>query len=134
MEVSYGVLAVSRLSKRVVLVESHRGKWGFPKGHPEQEDESEVATALRELKEETGISTCEISPADFYESEYVYEQDGEQSTKRVRLYLGYVEDEAVTPRAGEIREVRWCTYEEAQALLTFKDAKLALDSIKSLLV
>jgi 8-oxo-dGTP pyrophosphatase MutT (NUDIX family) len=42
---------------RVLLVQDAKSKkWGFPKGHREEVDESDVATAQRELQEETGIS------------------------------------------------------------------------------
>lgn len=41
---------------RVLLVQDAKSKkWGFPKGHREEVDESDVATAQRELLEETGI-------------------------------------------------------------------------------
>jgi 8-oxo-dGTP pyrophosphatase MutT (NUDIX family) len=42
---------------RVLLVQDAKSrKWGFPKGHREEIDESDVATAQRELLEETGIA------------------------------------------------------------------------------
>jgi 8-oxo-dGTP pyrophosphatase MutT (NUDIX family) len=41
---------------RVLLVQDARTKkWGFPKGHREDTDESDVMTAQREVLEETGI-------------------------------------------------------------------------------
>jgi len=43
------------LSDRMLLVLGRQsGKWGFPKGHEEQ-GETEATTAVRELREETGI-------------------------------------------------------------------------------
>jgi 8-oxo-dGTP pyrophosphatase MutT (NUDIX family) len=42
---------------RVLLVQDAKSKkWGFPKGHREEVDVSDVATAQRELFEETGIA------------------------------------------------------------------------------
>ena len=42
---------------RVLLVQDAKSKkWGFSKGHREEIDESDVATAQRELLEETGIA------------------------------------------------------------------------------
>ncbi len=42
---------------RVLLVQDAKTKkWGFPKGHREECDTSEIHTAERELHEETGIS------------------------------------------------------------------------------
>ncbi len=41
---------------RVLLVQDARTKkWGFPKGHREESDESDIQTAQREMMEETGI-------------------------------------------------------------------------------
>jgi 8-oxo-dGTP pyrophosphatase MutT (NUDIX family) len=41
---------------RVLLVQDARTKkWGFPKGHREELDESDIHTAQREMMEETGI-------------------------------------------------------------------------------
>lgn len=48
-------IIVCDASQRYLLVFGKKsGKWGFPKGHQE-EGETEEETALRELKEETGI-------------------------------------------------------------------------------
>ncbi len=41
---------------RVLLVQDAKTKkWGFPKGHRESEDTDDLATAIREVQEETGI-------------------------------------------------------------------------------
>ena len=40
-----------------LLVRGHEGFWGFPKGHVEA-GESEQATALREIREETGLDVA----------------------------------------------------------------------------
>ncbi len=41
---------------RVLLVQDAKSKkWGFPKGHREETDMSDIATAQREVEEETGI-------------------------------------------------------------------------------
>ena len=48
------------LDKRTVLLIKHNsGHWDFPKGHVEGE-ESEVETAIREVKEETGLDAKAI--------------------------------------------------------------------------
>ena len=39
-------------NKKVLLVQQKKGRWGFPKGHVEN-NETEKETALREVKEET---------------------------------------------------------------------------------
>ena len=41
--------------KKVLLIKQTNGIWGFPKGHVE-ENETELQTAEREVKEETGLT------------------------------------------------------------------------------
>lgn len=42
---------------RVLLVQDAKSKkWGFPKGHREESDASDIETAQREVQEETGIA------------------------------------------------------------------------------
>ena len=55
---SCGVLVLSA-DERSFLLMRHRNRWDLPKGHIEP-DESELDCALRELREETGISADQI--------------------------------------------------------------------------
>jgi 8-oxo-dGTP pyrophosphatase MutT (NUDIX family) len=41
--------------KVLIVQDAKTGKWGFPKGHREPQDGSDLETACRELLEETGI-------------------------------------------------------------------------------
>ncbi|WP_433534353.1 NUDIX hydrolase [Micromonospora sp. CA-249363] len=58
-----GALVVN--AARQILVIRHRRYrlWLLPGGHIEQSDESLLATALRELFEETGITAAEVAPS-----------------------------------------------------------------------
>lgn len=40
----------------LVIQDAKTKKWGFPKGHREDVDASDVDTAIRELQEETGLA------------------------------------------------------------------------------
>ena len=46
--------------KKVLLIKQTNGVWGFPKGHVE-ENETELQTAEREVKEETNIDVKTLS-------------------------------------------------------------------------
>lgn len=60
--------------------------WDFPKGNIE-EGESEEATAMREIKEETGIKNMNFIP-DFKEKiSYVYKKGNDTVFKNVVFYL-----------------------------------------------
>ena len=56
------VLSPDNTNRKVLLIKHENGgHWAFPKGHVE-EGETEVETALREIKEETGLSTLTSAP------------------------------------------------------------------------
>jgi ADP-ribose pyrophosphatase YjhB (NUDIX family) len=89
--------------------------WIFPKGHVEGEETLE-ATALRELREEAGYQGRVVAPVGGSEfasgSEIVC----------VQYFLVLISPGAKAV-ASEDREQRWCTTEEAAALLSFADAR-----------
>jgi 8-oxo-dGTP pyrophosphatase MutT (NUDIX family) len=49
------VVLSSDLQSILLVLDSRSNKWGFPKGHRESYDKDDLATAKRELFEETGI-------------------------------------------------------------------------------
>ena len=49
------------LTKRTDSVEHHKGQISFPGGMVDNDDESEIATALREIEEEIGIPSSMIT-------------------------------------------------------------------------
>lgn len=49
------ILLSSDLTSTLLVCDARTGKWGFPKGHREDSDSSDLATAVRECHEETGL-------------------------------------------------------------------------------
>lgn len=99
------------------------GHWDFPKGHVEEYDDSEMATALRELEEETGITDVAILP-DYHESMY-YEFDRGRK-ERVKKTVIYFLAEAMATEVKisfEHKNFTWLSFEEAVKRLTFGNAK-----------
>lgn len=88
----------------------------LPKGHPDG-DESELEAALREVREETGVS---VEPVEkLGEIEYTYERKGQPVAKRVAFYLlEYRSGELA--HDDEIEAVRWMPLEEAARSLTYE--------------
>lgn len=84
----------------LVLMQTN-GSWSFPKGHMDP-NETETETALRELREETGL-TVTGKPEATATLEYPLVPYGR---KQVVLYLWQVCGE-VEPQESEIRAYRW---------------------------
>lgn len=106
-------------NNKVLLVYEKRGNfWGFPKGHME-EGETEIETALREVKEEVGIDV-KINPEKRYAINYII---GNEIDKTTVLYLATPITEDVVMQEAEIENFKWCSYEEALETLKFDNLK-----------
>lgn len=117
-----------RLGKLEYLLglQSHSRCWSVPKGHMER-GESERETALRELREETGI-TANLHN-DFREV-FTY-RISPIARKELVLFLGEAEGEPVFDER-EILEVRWMTLEEARPHL-LPDAAAVMEKAEAYL-
>lgn len=90
----------------LLLFQRFSQSWSFPKGHMEA-GETEQETALRELREETGLSVV-LTP----NRRAVVEYDlSPHIRKQVVYFLGETEGE-VQCRPGEIESFRWVKREE----------------------
>lgn len=126
---SYGVVAVKKNDLgewQYLLVEQYdkRGGsfWALPKGHPEGDEAPEVA-ALRELKEEVGLSTVTLEPNCQFEQHYSFKWEGVLVNKTVVYFLGYAAQGSLTPQAGEIARAGWFDFKKAQNRLTHQNTK-----------
>ncbi len=104
----------------------HSGHWSFPKGHTE-EGESEVETALREIKEETNIDVM-IDPT-FRETVTYFPRKDTQ--KVVVYFLAKAKSYDFVPGEGEIAEVRWVDIGHAHNLLIYENDKTIVNKAKS---
>ncbi|MBE6604315.1 MAG: NUDIX domain-containing protein [Ruminococcaceae bacterium] len=120
-EKSCGALVVRREGENYyILMIRHKagGHRSFPKGHMEA-GESEYATALREVMEETSSRIAIIS--DFRETVSYSPSPGVM--KEVVYFLAFTTDESIKAREGEIAEVEWVPIEKAEACLTHENDK-----------
>ncbi len=131
-EKSCGAL-VYRVKNDIVelLLLRHRagGHWSFPKGHVEP-GENEIQTALREVREETGL---DISLLDgFRETVEYYPKPNVK--KLVVYFLGASDPNQETHRQEkEISEIIWTSVDNAQNMVTFKNDKNLIVSAKKFL-
>jgi 8-oxo-(d)GTP phosphatase len=102
---------------RVALVHRPRyDDWTLPKGKHEP-GEDDVATALREVQEETGFHGR--IERDLGVIRYTVEKHGAVLPKVVRYYVMRVGAGAFEPNR-EVDELRWVTREQAAQLLTYE--------------
>jgi 8-oxo-dGTP pyrophosphatase MutT (NUDIX family) len=101
-----------------LLVQMKRGHWSFPKGHM-KDGESELETAKREVKEETNL-IIDIIPNFRKSVSYLSKT---HSTKEVVYFLAKATTDNVKKQDKEIKAISWCTYEEADNLLSFFEDK-----------
>ncbi|MBQ7990998.1 MAG: NUDIX domain-containing protein [Oscillospiraceae bacterium] len=103
----------------------HSGHWSFPKGHTEA-GESEIQTALREIKEETGIDVM-IDPT-FRETVTYYPKKDTQ--KVVVYFLAKARSYDVVPAEGEIAEAKWVDFGYANSLLIYENDRTIVAKAK----
>jgi len=105
----------------------HKG-WVFPKGliGDTIDNESREDTAVREVKEETGID-AEIIQELPTPVQYWYQLKGEKIFKTVYFYLMKHRGGDFKERDHEMMDVRWTTEEEVQKTLTYKNDKKAFE-------
>ncbi|MBQ8340386.1 MAG: NUDIX domain-containing protein [Clostridia bacterium] len=125
-EKSCGALVVRREGEQYyILMIRHKagGHRSFPKGHMEA-GESEYATALREVMEETSSRVAILS--DFRATVSYSPTPGVM--KEVVYFLAFTTAAEIRPRAGEIAEVEWVPLEEAEGCLTHENDKTVFRS------
>jgi bis(5'-nucleosidyl)-tetraphosphatase len=129
---SFGVIPFHRIDgeTRFLLIQHNAGHWAFPKGHAER-GESERESALRELREETGIQDVQLIESRIFEERYTKTWRGDARKlvrKTVRYFLGEVSNPKVTVQVEEIQAYRWATLAEARKLITYSESRRLLET------
>ncbi len=114
---------------KILLVKNHNGKcWTFPKGHIEL-NESEKQTALREIKEETGLSVT-IEPN--FRQTSIYRPYG-KIKKYVVFFLARACESSVVIQKNEIDYYLWVSLDDAMKLCSHdNDTKILVEVNKRL--
>lgn len=113
-------------SKVLIVYEKNRNFWGFPKGHIE-EGETEVQTALREVKEEVGIDVKVLDEKYRYAINYIIEDKQIDKTSIFYIAETIEDDVNITNQEAEIEDSKWVTIEDAFNILTFDNSKEVLE-------
>jgi len=110
----------------------HHG-WVFPKGliGDKKENESKEDTAVREVKEETGISgkiVKTLTPVEYW---FVFE--GEKIKKTVYYFLMEHAGGDIAKHDQEMENVEWLTKDKVEERLTYKSDKKAWQEARNLI-
>lgn len=122
---SFGIIPIQKRGGKIfILIIKHINGhyWGFPKGKPSS-GEVPHETAIRELKEETGLEVKEMISGRLFHEEYSFEFEGKHFHKEVVYFPAIVLGEAVVSHPEEIEEVQWCLLEQLETILTYGPSK-----------
>lgn len=122
-QVSAGGVAYRRqgdLLEVVLISVGDQRRWQLPKGLVNQGESHEQA-AVREVSEETGLSTELVEPLDKVEYWFYAYQSGQRVRihKYVHFFLLHYLSGDVADHDQEVNEARWLDINQAQKLLTF---------------
>ena len=127
-EKSCGAVVFRREGGRIyILMIRHKagGHRSFPKGHMEK-DETEYLTAIREVREETGIQP--VLRSDFRETVHYHPMPGVE--KEVVYFLSETRQSDIRPREGEIAEVEWVDAEQVDNTLLYENDRTVYRAAK----
>ncbi len=129
---SCGFVAFRRVrsENHYLIIKSLNGDIGFPKGHMES-GETEIQTAIRELKEETGIEV-RVIPGFVRQIEYPLKRKAD-TIKQSVYFLGECITDRITCQECEVADAAFLPYEEALSKLTFDETKSILSDAEKAL-
>ena len=109
----------NQVNKVLICFRKNENLWSLPKGKPENR-ETVRQTALREVKEETGLDTFIIDK--IAEINYIFLNNiGENIHKKVHFFLMESKGGSIEYHDKEFDKVTWKSFETAKTLLTYKN-------------
>jgi len=115
-----------------LLLNYPQGHWDFVKGNG-YEGDSPHETALRETKEETGISDIEFIDGFEESVEYNFRFKNEDIHKIVVFFLAKTNEKKIT-LSHEHNDFVWLEYDDAIKKTTFRNAKNVLSKTNEFLL
>jgi 8-oxo-dGTP pyrophosphatase MutT (NUDIX family) len=106
--------------------------WALPKGWVEK-GEDPAQTAVREVREETGLHTRVLRKVDEISYQFYSRADHDRVSKTVHLFLLECLGGNTDDHDSEVEEARWFPIAEAGQRLTYKNEREALGKAAILL-
>ena len=110
---------------KYLLVCEHGGYWVFPKGHMEG-GESEHETALREIKEETGLDVTFVDGFQVKDEHNLAREGRPNTIKQTIYFLAKYERQEFVPQKSEVSQIVLVDFETAMVTLQFDSFKYIL--------
>lgn len=121
MEKSCGAIVYKKENNeyKYLLVYQNNGHYSFPKGHIEN-NETELETALREIKEETNL---DVNIDTNFRHVITYFVESKNIMKDAVYFVATPKTNDLKNQEGEIIKCDWYTYDEVLNLLEFENSK-----------
>jgi bis(5'-nucleosidyl)-tetraphosphatase len=120
---------------QALVVNQYGSSWSFPRGHIE-EGESALEAAIREIKEESGVTGLElIKELGAYKRHKMRLDGSDDKTemKIITMFLFKTKQEKLCPSDPRNPEARWVDKEKVASILTHrKDKEFFKSILKSL--
>ena len=124
-----GVIIFYRFPNKIkyLLLKHRQGHWAFCKGH-KKTGEAKIDTAIRELREETGITKMTLLRKSILVREsYIMKNGyGVRKQKINDFFIAESKKRKVIIDRKEIINYRWCGFNAALSQITFNQSKIAL--------
>lgn len=112
----------------LLIKHANGGHWSFPKGHVEP-GETETETAIREVKEETGIDAM----VDTSFREVVCYNPKKDTQKHVIYFLGRAKNYDVKPQPEEVSQTKWVEISRVQQVLSYDNDRQLVSKVKNVI-
>jgi len=106
--------------------------WDFPKGVLEAKEKG-LEAAIREAKEEAGVTDIEIIPEFKETAQYFTRREGKSIPKFVAMFLGETKKEKIE-LSWEHDKYEWLPFEEAHKKVSVPQMKEALKKAEEFLI
>jgi len=127
-----GLVLDERRRGALIGRQDRRGRmvWSLPKGHIEEGETAEAA-AIREIREETGISGSIVAPLGVID--FWFMAENRRVHKTVHHFLLRAESGELSSDDAEVDSVEWVPLEDMSTRLAYADERRLMDRVQDLL-